>query len=232
MLNLRQTFSLLGLSALLTAVILGLSALLTAVIMVWHAPSAPPPAPEMSLDIAQDTAVSHSETPAITELPIPPAEAIIAAPTNPISQEDISAPETWISPPLNELSNSLYDFIENEDIRYVSTEDVPFDESQRQAILELAQSGQMVMFDNSDSAYLDSYGLTESQVVSEFFGTAAAGDVILATGVTHPQGGIHYLVLPLEQGDTEDTQWLSDIQRAVMLLKAQQQEITTPSLDG
>ncbi|WP_254230381.1 hypothetical protein [Vibrio coralliilyticus] len=221
MLNLRQTLSLLGLSALITAAMI-----------LWRPLTSPPPSPATSLEVAQYEMVSRSDTPAAHELPIPPAEPMTAAPTAQISQAATSEPETWISPPLNELSNSLYDFIENEDIRYVSTEDVPFDDSQRQAILELAQSGQVLMFDNSDSTYLDSYGLTESQVVSEFFGTAAAGDVILATGVAHPQGGIHYLVLPLEQGDTEDTQWLSDIQRAVALLKAQQQEITTPSLDG
>lgn len=206
MLNLRQTLCLLG---LLTLIITAMA--------LWRTPESPQLDTATLVDTTQAALVSRSEV-----RPISHAQSIIYPIDHQVSEDAALPTSTWISPPLNTLSNSLYDFIESEDVRYVSTEDFPFDESQREAILAFAKSGQVVMFDNSDSVYLDSYGVTESQVVSEYFGSAAAGDVILAAGVAHPQGGFHYLVLPLEQADTQETQWLNDIQQAVAMLKAEQ----------
>ena len=82
----------------------------------------------------------------------------------------------------------------------------------------------MLMFDNTESDYLDSYGLSESEVVSEFFGSAAEGDVILATSVRNEQGGIHYLVLPLQQTDGQsEAEWAETVKSAIELFKEQQE---------
>ena len=82
----------------------------------------------------------------------------------------------------------------------------------------------MLMFDNTESDYLDSYGLSESEVVSEFFGSAAEGDVILATSVRNEQGGIHCLVLPLQQTDGQsEVEWAETVKSAVELFKEQQE---------
>ena len=65
--------------------------------------------------------------------------------------------QTWLSQPTNTLSNALYEFIETEQVSYLSTEDVPFSEEQRNAIMALSKDGSMLMFDNTESDYLDSY---------------------------------------------------------------------------
>ena len=100
-----------------------------------------------------------------------------------LESESEQPSQAWLSQPTNALSNALYEFIETEQVSYLSTEDVPFSEEQRNAIMALSKNGSMLMFDNTESDYLDSYGLSESEVVSEFFGSAAEGDVILATSV-------------------------------------------------
>ena len=132
--------------------------------------------------------------------------------------------QAWLSQPTNTLSNALYEFIETEQVSYLSTEDVPFSEEQRDAIMALSKNGSMLMFDNTESDYLDSYGLSESEVVSEFFGSAAEGDVILATSVRNEQGDIHYLVLPLQQTDGQsEVEWAETVKSAVELFKEQQE---------
>lgn len=85
------------------------------------------------------------------------------------------------------------------------------------------------MFDNTESDYLDCYGVSETQVVAEYFGTASEGDVSIATGVPTEDGGIHYLVLPLKNKNTDDNRELSEtIKQAVTLLKEQKFDLVTP----
>ena len=142
-----------------------------------------------------------------------------------ILESELEQPgQAWLSQPTNALSNALYEFIETEQVSYLSTEDVPFSEEQRNAIMALSKDGSMLMFDNTESDYLDSYGLSESEVVSEFFGSAAEGDVILATSVRNEQGGIHYLVLPLQQTDGQsEAEWAETVKSAIELFKEQQE---------
>ena len=142
-----------------------------------------------------------------------------------ILESELEQPgQAWLSQPINALSNALYEFIETEQVSYLSTEDVPFSEEQRNAIMALSKDGSMLMFDNTESDYLDSYGLSESEVVSEFFGSAAEGDVILATSVRNEQGGIHYLVLPLQQTDGQsEAEWAETVKSAIELFKEQQE---------
>ena len=141
-----------------------------------------------------------------------------------LESESEQPSQAWLSQPTNALSNALYEFIETEQVSYLSTEDVPFSEEQRNAIMALSKNGSMLMFDNTESDYLDSYGLSESEVVSEFFGSAAEGDVILATSVRNEQGGIHYLVLPLQQTDGQsEAEWAETVKSAIELFKEQQE---------
>tara|TARA_Y100001956_G_C4128454_1_gene191856 strand:- start:5215 stop:5904 length:690 start_codon:yes stop_codon:yes gene_type:complete len=139
-------------------------------------------------------------------------------------------PETaWLSDPLNQLSNELYDFIESEDVRYINTTDYPFDEEKQNQLNALIQEGDLILFDNTEPDYLDSYGVSEAQVVSEYFGTASDGDVIVATAVSLPDGGMHYLVLPLHDKKTpgEDS-FINDVKQAVILLKDQKLDLIKP----
>lgn len=207
-----------------TYILLSLTALSTIGAMLWWlSPSTPSPAKHIS----QPTAVPKSAETKLPTLEILTENSLFSTKTQDSEEyyEETSEDVIWLSPPINTLSNTLSEFIETEQLGYVSTEDVPFNEKQRDMLTKLAKSGTVVMFDNTESDYLNSYGLSEGQVVAEFFGTASEGDIIIAKGIAKPQGGIHYLVLPLQKKDGQsDQQWLDDIQSAVTLLKEQQVE--------
>ncbi|HHF3264949.1 topoisomerase I [Vibrio alginolyticus] len=183
--------------------------------------------PVASLDeqIKTEDAATISVTPPESNA----AQEVVTAPT-PLSRNDDTSdviPATpWISAPLNELSNELYDFIEAEQVSYISTTDYPFDEKKQKQLRTLAKQGVPILFDNTESSYLDSYGVSETKVVSEYFGTASEGDVIIATGVQNADGSIHYLVLPLKSKDLNDnSKLIEDTKLAITLLKEQKHDL-------
>lgn len=183
--------------------------------------------PVASLDeqIKTEDAATISVTPPESNA----AQEVVTAPT-PLSRNDDTSdviPATpWISAPLNELSNELYDFIEAEQVSYISTTDYPFDEQKQKQLRTLAKQGVPILFDNTESSYLDSYGVSETKVVSEYFGTASEGDVIIATGVQNADGSIHYLVLPLKSKDLNDnSKLIEDTKLAITLLKEQKHDL-------
>ncbi|WP_282174796.1 topoisomerase I [Vibrio diabolicus] len=157
------------------------------------------------------------------------AQEVVTVPTpqnNNDATSDVIPATPWISAPLNELSNELYDFIEAEQVSYISTTDYPFDEQKQEQLRTLAKQGGPILFDNTESSYLDSYGVSETKVVSEYFGTASEGDVIIATGVQNEDGSIHYLVLPLKSKDLNDnSKLIEDTKLAITLLKEQKHDL-------
>ncbi|MCK8064771.1 topoisomerase I [Vibrio sp. 1CM7H] len=183
--------------------------------------------PVASLDeqIKTEDAATMNVTPPESDA----AQEVVTVPT-PQNDNDATSdviPATpWISAPLNELSNELYDFIEAEQVSYISTTDYPFDEQKQEQLRTLAKQGVPILFDNTESSYLDSYGVSETKVVSEYFGTASEGDVIIATGVQNEDGSIHYLVLPLKSKDLNDSSKLiEDTKLAITLLKEQKHDL-------
>ncbi|HHF0559346.1 TPA: topoisomerase I [Vibrio antiquarius] len=170
-----------------------------------------------------------TETMNVTPPESTPVQEVVTVPT-PQNDNDATSdviPATpWISAPLNELSNELYDFIEAEQVSYISTTDYPFDEQKQEQLRTLAKQGVPILFDNTESSYLDSYGVSETKVVSEYFGTASEGDVIIATGVQNEDGSIHYLVLPLKSKDLNDnSKLIEDTKLAITLLKEQKHDL-------
>lgn len=170
-----------------------------------------------------------TETRSVTPPESDAAQEVVTVPT-PQNDNDATSdviPATpWISAPLNELSNELYDFIEAEQVSYISTTDYPFDEQKQKQLRTLAKQGVPILFDNTESSYLDSYGVSETKVVSEYFGTASEGDVIIATGVQNADGSIHYLVLPLKSKDLNDnSKLIEDTKLAITLLKEQKHDL-------
>lgn len=170
-----------------------------------------------------------TETISVTPPESDAAQEVVTVPT-PQNDNDATSdviPATpWISAPLNELSNELYDFIEAEQVSYISTTDYPFDEQKQEQLRTLANQGVPILFDNTESSYLDSYGVSETKVVSEYFGTASEGDVIIATGVQNEDGSIHYLVLPLKSKDLNDnSKLIEDTKLAITLLKEQKHDL-------
>ncbi|HHF2851021.1 TPA: topoisomerase I [Vibrio diabolicus] len=183
--------------------------------------------PVVSLDeqIKTEDAATMNVTPPESDA----AQEVVTVPT-PQNDNDATSdviPATpWISAPLNELSNELYDFIEAEQVSYISTTDYPFDEQKQEQLRTLAKQGVPILFDNTESSYLESYGVSETKVVSEYFGTASEGDVIIATGVQNEDGSIHYLVLPLKSKDLNDnSKLIEDTKLAITLLKEQKHDL-------
>ncbi|MBS9928959.1 topoisomerase I [Vibrio alginolyticus] len=183
--------------------------------------------PVASLDeqIKTEDAATISVTPPESDA----AQKVVTTSTPQSGNDDTSdvIPATpWISAPLNELSNELYDFIEAEQVSYISTTDYPFGEQKQKQLRTLAKQGVPILFDNTESSYLDSYGVSETKVVSEYFGTASEGDVIIATGVQNADGSIHYLVLPLKSKDLNDnSKLIEDTKLAITLLKEQKHDL-------
>lgn len=170
-----------------------------------------------------------TETRSVTPPESDAAQEVVTVPTPQNDNDatfDVIPATPWISAPLNELSNELYDFIEAEQVSYISTTDYPFDEQKQEQLRTLAKQGVPILFDNTESSYLDSYGVSETKVVSEYFGTASEGDVIIATGVQNKDGSIHYLVLPLKSKDLNDnSKLIEDTKLAITLLKEQKHDL-------
>ncbi|HII4360412.1 topoisomerase I [Vibrio parahaemolyticus] len=170
-----------------------------------------------------------TETRSVTPPESDAAQEVVTVPTPQNDNDatfDVIPATPWISAPLNELSNELYDFIEAEQVSYISTTDYPFDEQKQEQLRTLAKQGVPILFDNTESSYLDSYGVSETKVVSEYFGTASEGDVIIATGVQSEDGSIHYLVLPLKSKDLNDnSKLIEDTKLAITLLKEQKHDL-------
>lgn len=143
----------------------------------------------------------------------------------------------WISEPINTFSTQLYDFIKAENIKYVDTTNYPFTSETESELSRLSKSGDILLFDNTEPDYLSRIGVSYMNIVSGYFGTAAEGDALIATGVKGIDGGIHYLVLPISnKGDNQ--MFVKDVKRAVFLFKAEKDKLNevsgfeSPSLAG
>ena len=135
---------------------------------------------------------------------------------------------SWVSEPINEFSTELYEFIEAEGIKYVNTVNYPFDSETESELARISKSGDILLFDNTEPEYLASIGVSHMDIVSDYFGTASEGDALIASGVKNPDGGIHYLVLPIsDKGDTQV--FLEDVKLAVSLFKAEKSRLIEPS---
>ncbi|OZG72779.1 hypothetical protein BTA51_14760 [Hahella sp. CCB-MM4] len=140
---------------------------------------------------------------------------------------EIQDTNPWISLASTELSSELYDFIESEHLRYVDISTYPFDLETESRLRALSQSGEILMFDNTEADRLSGLTETPSDIVSRYFGTAAEADVIIATSVKTSDGGIHYLVLPVAKQEEADS-LPEDIKVAVALLK--QEKVTRKTM--
>ncbi|GGX54991.1 hypothetical protein [Saccharospirillum salsuginis] len=125
---------------------------------------------------------------------------------------------SWITLGTTSLSAQLYDFIETEKLKYVDIGGYPFDDYTDNTLRQLAQSGDVLLFDNTDAYRLEGLEEEPADIVADYFGTAAEADAVIATSRTNAEGGIHYMVLPVNKSG-DDKAFYADIKRAVTLLK-------------
>ncbi|WLQ14730.1 hypothetical protein O5O45_02115 [Hahella aquimaris] len=150
----------------------------------------------------------------------------MAAETAPEVEEPVQDTGPWVSQASTSLSAELYDFIETEGLRYVDTSNFPFDPQTERLLQKLSQSGEILLFDNTEAERLG--GLTEkpSDIIADYYGAATEGDAIIATSVTSADGSVHFMVLPvLKKG--EDSSLSEDVKLAVALLKQEKESKET-----
>jgi hypothetical protein len=135
---------------------------------------------------------------------------------------------SWVSEPINEFSTELYEFIEAEGLKYVNTTNYPFDSETESELARISKSGDILLFDNTEPEYLNSISVSHMDIVSDYFGTASEGDALIASGIEGPDGGIHYLVLPISnKGDNQV--FVDDVKAAVILFKSEREKLTETS---
>ncbi|AZZ90996.1 hypothetical protein EUZ85_09785 [Hahella sp. KA22] len=140
----------------------------------------------------------------------------------PEAEEPVQDTGPWVSQASTSLSAELYDFIEAEGLRYVDTSNFPFDPQTERLLQKLSQSGEILLFDNTEAERLG--GLTEkpSDIIADYYGAATEGDAIIATSVTNADGSVHFMVLPVHKKG-EDSSLSEDVKLAVALLKQEKE---------
>lgn len=130
--------------------------------------------------------------------------------------KEVHQTESWLTPPTNLLSNALKEFIETEQVTYVNTTFYPFDEETEHKLRQFSKSSRILLFDNTDPEHLKSYGISGSELTSQYFGSASSGDVMLAIGLPKGKEGIQYFVLPV---NADEFKLANKVKTAVTELK-------------
>lgn len=128
----------------------------------------------------------------------------------------------WLTPPTSELSNEILEFTEQQNVSYVDTIYYPFSDDINEKLVTVAKSGEVILFDNSQPDYLDSYGVSSGEIVANYFGAAESGDAIVAVTATTPEEGTRYLVLSVKK-DKGEKEFVADVKDAIKLIKERQE---------
>ena len=142
-----------------------------------------------------------------------------------VSTNTIVNSENWLSPPISNVSNQLMELIEREDIGYVDIGNYPFSETQQLGIRSFSSKGKIILFENTSPEYLDSYNTNFSDIVSEYFGAAAEGDIIMAISTKNSAGGVNYLVLPVQFDQINNL--TNDVEFIIKQLRSEANNILT-----
>lgn len=137
----------------------------------------------------------------------------------------------WITQGTTPLSSQLYDFIEEESVKYVDISSYPFDDFTDATLRELSQSGEVLLFDNTVTHALEGLEEKPADIVANYFGTAEEADAIVATSRLNTEGGIHYMVLPVNKNG-EDDEFYADIKSAVALLNEEKEKTAGQPTDA
>ncbi|WP_020407016.1 hypothetical protein [Hahella ganghwensis] len=145
-----------------------------------------------------------------------------------VVEEDVVPQDTgpWISQASTELSSELYDYIESEQLKYIDISTYPFDLQTEKVLRSLSQSGEILLFDNTEADRLSGIAEKPEDIIADYFGTASAADAVVATSIRTSGGGTHFMVLPVP-GNTEQGVLAEDIKAAVALLKEEKEKKAT-----
>ena len=159
-------------------------------------------------------------------------EAEIANELNLDLDLDTISPDLEIDDPLPRLLSSytqagaeLDNFLEEHDVGYLDSSFYPFD-AQTEAILRrYANSGKMLLFDNTQAKEnLLEFNKTSGDVVADYYGTGSESSMTIATSIKLDNGGIEYMVLPVSTSDQDSNEALSERVKLAIELFEQEQE--------
>jgi len=118
----------------------------------------------------------------------------------------------------------LDDYLEEQNVAYLDSSYYPFDAQTESIVRHYANSGKILLFDNTQATEnLLEFNKTSGDVVADYFGTGAESDMTVATSIELANGGIEYMVLPISISETEDDVDLSEkVKLAIELFQLEQ----------
>lgn len=118
----------------------------------------------------------------------------------------------------------LDDYLEAQDIAYLDSSFYPFDAQTESIVRQYANSGKILLFDNTQATEnLLEFNKSSGDVVSDYYGTGAESSMTIATSVKLANGGIEYMVLPISKSENDNDIDLSEkVKLAIELFQLEQ----------
>jgi hypothetical protein len=118
----------------------------------------------------------------------------------------------------------LDDYLEAQDIAYLDSSFYPFDAQTDSIVRQYANSGKILLFDNTQATEnLLEFNKSSGDVVSDYYGTGAESSMTIATSVKLANGGIEYMVLPISKSENDNDIDLSEkVKLAIELFQLEQ----------
>ncbi|WP_052701929.1 hypothetical protein [Marinomonas sp. S3726] len=141
-----------------------------------------------------------------------------------IAVEEASLPRVLSS--YTEAGARLDSFLEEHDIAYLDSSYYPFDAQTDEILRRYANSGKMLLFDNTQAKEnLLEFNKTSGDLVSDYYGTGSESSMTIATSIKLANGGIEYMVLPVSTSDQESEEDLSEkVKLAIELFEKEQEK--------
>jgi len=146
-----------------------------------------------------------------------------------IDPENIAVEEAPLPRVLSSYTEAgarLDSFLEEHDIAYLDSSYYPFDAQTDEILRRYANSGKMLLFDNTQAKEnLLEFNKTSGDLVSDYYGTGSESSMTIATSIKLANGGIEYMVLPVSTSDQESEEDLSEkVKLAIELFEKEQEK--------
>ena len=117
-------------------------------------------------------------------------------------------------------------YLEEHDIAYLDSSYYPFDAQTDEILRRYANSGKMLLFDNTQAQEnLLEFNKTSGDLVSDYYGTGSESSMTIATSIKLANGGIEYMVLPISASDQESEEDLAEkVKLAIELFEKEQEK--------
>lgn len=119
---------------------------------------------------------------------------------------------------LSAVGAELQEYLVTENIGYLETSHYPFTEETDKLIKRYAESGEILLFDNTQAkGYLKGYDKHSGEIVANYYGSGIEAEMIVATSIQLENGGIEYMVLPIPS--PKDDNLVDQVKQSIALFK-------------